>query len=246
MATLRKKLMKLSSTNKICVCWVIVGELESGFSKLQGFQCYFPGNFRCNNLLRKLWFSDSSFHHIFESEKFRFLFFLWKITQPGELFIKKGTKTETVTVLTESLTLQFVDGVDRGALGILVPINFKNGAWTGAHINTENTFERVRLLERGRFIESLRCLLMVRKANLYEVHCINSRLSREILRWPSSVKFDHFFSVNPKNYNYETNLQVAFSEQLSETPLESQLRFKNAVGSRLPPFHFHLHCFPWS
>ena len=61
------------------------------------------------------------------------------MTQPGELFIKKGTKTETVTVLTLSLTLQFVDGVDRGALGntlllcrakmLLVPINFKNGAY---------------------------------------------------------------------------------------------------------------------
>ena len=55
---------------------------------------------------------------------------------------------------------------------------------TGARINTENTFERVRLLERGRYIESLRYLLMVRKADLYEVHCINSRLSRDILRWP--------------------------------------------------------------
>ena len=52
---------------------------------------------------------------------------------------------------------------------------------TGAHIN-KNTFERVRLLEGGRYIESLRYLLMVRKANLYEVHCINSRLSRKILR----------------------------------------------------------------
>ena len=53
---------------------------------------------------------------------------------------------------------------------------------TGARINTENTFERLRLLEGGRYIESLRYLLMVRKANLYEVHCINSRLSRKILR----------------------------------------------------------------
>ena len=61
--------------------------------------------------------SHFSLHHIFESEKFRFPFFLWKITQPGELFIKKGIKTETVTVLTVSITLQFADGVDRGALG---------------------------------------------------------------------------------------------------------------------------------
>ena len=53
---------------------------------------------------------------------------------------------------------------------------------TGARINTENKFERLRLLEGGRYIESLRYLLMVRKADLYEVHCINSRLSREILR----------------------------------------------------------------
>ena len=46
----------------------------------------------------------------------------------------------TVTVLTMSLTLQFVDGVDSGALGntrgllcrgkmLLVPTNFKNGAY---------------------------------------------------------------------------------------------------------------------
>ena len=46
--------MKLGSANKICICWVILGELESGFSKLQGLQYYFPENFRCNNLLRKL------------------------------------------------------------------------------------------------------------------------------------------------------------------------------------------------
>ena len=114
---------------------------------------------------------------------------------------------------------------------------------TGACINTENTFERVRLLEGGRYIESLRYLLIVRKADLYEVLCINSRLKF----FGDQVVLSSIISSRSiqKNYNYNTNLQVAVSEQLSETPLESRLRFKNANGPRLPPFHFHLHCFPW-
>ena len=45
--------MKLGSANKICICWVILGETIV-FSKLQGLQYYFPENFRRNNLLRKL------------------------------------------------------------------------------------------------------------------------------------------------------------------------------------------------
>ena len=54
---------------KICICSVILGEL------LQGLQYYFPANFRCNSAhYEKENFFDSSLHHIFESENFRFPF----------------------------------------------------------------------------------------------------------------------------------------------------------------------------
>ena len=45
------------------------------FSKSQGFQYHFPENFRCNLAhYEKQFFFDSSLHHIFESENFRFPF----------------------------------------------------------------------------------------------------------------------------------------------------------------------------
>ena len=46
--------MKVGSANKICICWVILGKLES-FRNNKGFSInYFPENFRRNDLLRKL------------------------------------------------------------------------------------------------------------------------------------------------------------------------------------------------
>ena len=46
------------------------------FSKLQGLQYYFSENFRCNLTYNESEnFSDSSLHHIFESENFRLPFF---------------------------------------------------------------------------------------------------------------------------------------------------------------------------
>ena len=45
-------------------------------SKLQGLQYYFSENFRCNLTYSESEnFSDSSLHHIFESENFRLPFF---------------------------------------------------------------------------------------------------------------------------------------------------------------------------
>ena len=59
---------------KICICSVILGELES-FRNYKGFTYYFPENFRCNLAhYEKEIFFDSSLHHIFESENFRFPF----------------------------------------------------------------------------------------------------------------------------------------------------------------------------
>ena len=111
---------------------------------------------------------------------------------------------------------------------------------TGARINTENTFERLRLLEGGRYIESLRYLQICMK---YTVLTPDSAV--KFFGDPVALSSIISFQSIQKNYNYNTNLQVAFSEQRSETLLESRLRFKNAIGSRPQPFHFHLHC-PWS
>ena len=64
--------------NKICVCSVILGELESfRNSRASGFS--FTGNFRCNLVhydkkKKKKKIVDSSLHHIFEYENFRFRF----------------------------------------------------------------------------------------------------------------------------------------------------------------------------
>ena len=45
------------------------------FSKLRGLQYYFPEKFRCNLTFNESEnFSDSSLHHILESENFRFPF----------------------------------------------------------------------------------------------------------------------------------------------------------------------------
>ena len=59
---------------KICICSVILGELEF-FSKFQGHEYYFPENFRCNfpNYESET-FSDFTLHYIFKSENFRFPF----------------------------------------------------------------------------------------------------------------------------------------------------------------------------
>ena len=49
------------------------------FSKLRGIQKYFPENFRCNlTYYEGDNFSDSFFHHFFESENFRIPFLLSK------------------------------------------------------------------------------------------------------------------------------------------------------------------------
>ena len=61
--------------NKICICSVIQGELESfRNSRASGFS--FTGNFRCNlvHYDKKKKIVDSSLHHIFEYENFRFRF----------------------------------------------------------------------------------------------------------------------------------------------------------------------------
>ena len=60
---------------KICNCSVILNKGTWVFSKLQGLQYYFPENFRCNlTFYESENFSDSSLHHILESENFRFPF----------------------------------------------------------------------------------------------------------------------------------------------------------------------------
>ena len=58
------------------MCSVILGELESFRNyKLQGLQYYFPENFRCNLTYYESGdFYNSSLHHLFESENFRFSF----------------------------------------------------------------------------------------------------------------------------------------------------------------------------
>ena len=60
---------------KICICSVIQGELES-FQYSKGFCIIFPKILDVNYLTYydSEKFSDSSPHHIFESENFRFLF----------------------------------------------------------------------------------------------------------------------------------------------------------------------------
>ena len=61
----------------ICICSVILGELKSfrNYKSLQGLQYYFPENVRCNlTFYESENFSDSSLHHILESENFRFPF----------------------------------------------------------------------------------------------------------------------------------------------------------------------------
>ena len=57
---------------KIFICLVVLGELKSF---RMGLQYYFPENFRCNLTVYESGnFSDSSLHHILESENFRFPF----------------------------------------------------------------------------------------------------------------------------------------------------------------------------
>ena len=61
----------------ICICSVILGELKSfrNYKSLQALQYYFPENVRCNlTFYESENFSDSSLHHILESENFRFPF----------------------------------------------------------------------------------------------------------------------------------------------------------------------------
>ena len=61
------------------------------FSKLQGLQYYLPENFRCNLAhYEKENFFDSSLHHIFESENFKFLF-------PSKNSLTWGVKCENQT-----------------------------------------------------------------------------------------------------------------------------------------------------
>ena len=76
---------------KICICSVILGELES--AKLTGPQYFFLENFRCNfKFYESENFSDSSRHRIFESENFRFPFYT-KIA-----YLTRGVKCEDLNV----------------------------------------------------------------------------------------------------------------------------------------------------
>ena len=75
--TFRSLEMHSKLRNQIRFCSVLLGEIES-FRNYEGFSI-FPENFRCN----LTWYegenlSDSSFHHIFKSENFRFPFFYEK------------------------------------------------------------------------------------------------------------------------------------------------------------------------
>ena len=56
---------------KICICSVILGELES-FRNYKGFSISFPENYRCN--LTYYEGESSTLHHIFESENYRIPF----------------------------------------------------------------------------------------------------------------------------------------------------------------------------
>ena len=58
---------------RICNCSVILGELEY-FRKLQGLQCYFSQNFRCNLTIYESKFFLNPLSISFESENFRFPF----------------------------------------------------------------------------------------------------------------------------------------------------------------------------
>ena len=77
---------------KICICSVILAELES-FRNYKG--SFFPENFRCNlKFYESKNFSDSPLHGIFESENFRFPFFTknsltWEL-QCGKLYFRKS------------------------------------------------------------------------------------------------------------------------------------------------------------
>ena len=74
-------LSRLEMHSKWCynifICSVILGELKSfrNYQSLQALQYYFPENVRCNlTFYESENFSDSSLHHILESENFRFPF----------------------------------------------------------------------------------------------------------------------------------------------------------------------------
>ena len=71
-STFRSLAMNSKWRHKICVCSVILGELESfrndKFLETRDFRC----NFKCYESEN---FSDSSLHCIFESDHFRFSFF---------------------------------------------------------------------------------------------------------------------------------------------------------------------------
>ena len=78
-STFRSLEMRSKRRYKICVCSVILGELKS-FRNYKGFSI--PENFRCKlSFYESENFSDSSLHHIFEFENFRFTFFCMKNNQ---------------------------------------------------------------------------------------------------------------------------------------------------------------------
>ena len=73
-STLRSLEFILSGAMKFVSVQSSQGNLS--LSKLQGLQYYFPENFRCNLKYYEMEkFSDSSLHHIFESENFGLPFF---------------------------------------------------------------------------------------------------------------------------------------------------------------------------
>ena len=77
-STFRSLEMHSKRSFKICMCSVILGELES-FRNYKGF-CIFlvPEKFRCNlTFYETKNFSDSCLHYVFKSDNFRFPF-CWK------------------------------------------------------------------------------------------------------------------------------------------------------------------------
>ena len=76
--TFRSLEMHSKQRYKICICSDIVLGGTRVFRNFNGFSIIFPENFSCNLTYYETEnFSNSSLHHIFESENFRFPFFYY-------------------------------------------------------------------------------------------------------------------------------------------------------------------------
>ena len=88
-STFRSLEMHSKRRYEICICSVILGELEY-FRNNKDFSSIFPENFRCNLTYFECEnFPDSFFHHIFESGILGFLFSFF--SKPGECNVKNLT-----------------------------------------------------------------------------------------------------------------------------------------------------------